>query len=122
VGCSIPHLSSLQAVVWWSRKWGLALHPVPLNTSLCCGRCPSFSQGLLSCAGMTDHPWLSFCDKYPSGDSSTPGLSLLTVLPMQYCLFLPLSAGAAGPPELLALFTHCQCFLLRKYAPIRLCS
>lgn len=92
------------------------------STSLCCGRCPNFNQSPLRCADVSAHPWFSFCDKHPSADGCTPGLSLLTALPMQYCLFLPLSAGAAGPPELLALFTHCQCFLLRKYAPIRLCS
>lgn len=92
------------------------------STSLCCGRCPSFNQGPLPWADVTAHLWLSLCSKHPSADSCTPGLSLLTELPMQRCLFLPLSAGAAGPPELLALFTHCQCFLLRKYVPIRLCS
>lgn len=91
-------------------------------SSLCCGRCPSSIQGPLCCADVTVHPWLSFCDKHPPADSCTPGLSLLTALPVQDCLFLPLSARAAGPPELLALFTHCQCFLLRKYAPICLCS
>lgn len=122
MSCGIPLLSSLQAVPWWCQKWGLALHHVLLWVALCAvGGALISTKALSTVLNVTAHPWLS-CDKHPSADSCTPGLSCLTALPMHYCLFLPLSARAAGPPELLSLFTHCQCFLLCKYAPMHLCS
>lgn len=116
----ILFLISLQALPWQTQNRNLAIHQTLLSTSVCCGRWPDFRQSPLPCANVAVHPWLS-CGKPPSASSCTPGLPL-TALLMQHCLFLPLSAGAVGPPELLDLFAHCQCLLLCKYVPICLCS
>lgn len=120
MGYSVPLLLSQQALPWWTQKWGLVLHHTVPWVHLCSGRWLISNQAL--CPVLWWQPILGSAEAHILQQTDVPQDSLLTTLPVQDFLFLPLSARAAGPPELLDLFAHCQCFLLRKYVPIRLCS